>query len=152
MQNVSLCSLWCENHFTLLISAYRWRHTFLRTGFCEKKQHAREYWSMLAIFDVFGISKIVNAKCTPSGLINTKVTLFSMDRQAVKGDHNEGIKARISVSNVIRTKLNFRFLKTAWKPNKANYLKLPSLHAIAQHHNGALRNDSIFGPGSRNLG
>ena len=34
---------------------------------------------MLAIFDVFGLSKIVSAKCTPNGLISIKVTLFSID-------------------------------------------------------------------------
>ena len=58
---------------------------------------------MLATFDVFGLSRIVTAKCTPSGLIITKVTLFSMDCKAMKGDYNQGIIARISVSKVIRT-------------------------------------------------
>ena len=58
---------------------------------------------MLAIFDVIGLSKIVSAKCTPSGLIITNVTLFSMDCKAMKGDYNQGIKARISYSKVIRT-------------------------------------------------
>ena len=58
---------------------------------------------MLAIFDVFGLSKILYAKCTASGLIITKVTLFLMDGKAMNGDYNQGIKARISVSKVIRT-------------------------------------------------
>ena len=58
---------------------------------------------MLAIFDVFELSKIVSAKCTPSGLIITKVASFLMDCKAMKGDYNQGIKARISVSKVIRT-------------------------------------------------
>ena len=40
---------------------------------------------MLAIFDVFGLSKIVSAKCNPSGLIMTKVTLFLMGCKAMKG-------------------------------------------------------------------
>ena len=31
---------------------------------------------MLAIFDVFGVSKMVSAICTPRGLIITKVTLL----------------------------------------------------------------------------
>ena len=57
---------------------------------------------MLAIFDVFGISKIVSAKCTPRGLIITKVTLLLIDCEAIKGDSYEGISARISVSKVIR--------------------------------------------------
>ena len=57
---------------------------------------------MLAIFDVFRVSKIVSAKCTPRGLIITKVTLLLMDCEAMKGGSNQGIKARISVSKVIR--------------------------------------------------
>ena len=65
-------------------------------------QHAREQWSMLAIFDACGLSKIVSAKCAPRGLIITKVTLPLMDCNAMKGDYNQGIKARISVSKVIR--------------------------------------------------
>ena len=55
-----------------------------------------------AISDVFGLSKIVSAKCIPRGIIITKVTLLLMDCEAMKGDYNQGIKARISVSNVIR--------------------------------------------------
>ena len=47
---------------------------------------------MLAIFDVFGLSKIVNAKYTPSGLIITKVTLILMDCKAMNSDYNQGIK------------------------------------------------------------
>ena len=57
---------------------------------------------MLTIFDVCGLSKIVSANCTPRGLIITKVTLLLMDSEAMKGDYNQGIKARISVSKVIR--------------------------------------------------
>ena len=68
---------------------------------------------MLAIFDAFGLSKIVSAKCTPCGLIITQVTLFLMDCEAMKGDYNQGMKVRMSVSKDIRTELNFRFLKTA---------------------------------------
>ena len=68
-----------------------------------KKQHARKQWSMLAIIDVCGFSKIVSAKYTPSGLIITKVTLFSMDFKAMKGDYNQGLKPRISVAKDIRT-------------------------------------------------
>ena len=67
-----------------------------------KIQHAREKRSMLAIFDVCGLSKIVSAKCAPRGLNITKVTLLLMDREAMKGDYNQGIKVRISVSKVIR--------------------------------------------------
>ena len=52
---------------------------------------------MLAIFDVCGLSKIVSAKCASRGLIITKVTLLFMDCEAIKGDYNQGIKARISV-------------------------------------------------------
>ena len=58
---------------------------------------------MLATFDVFGLYKIDSAKCTPSGFIIAKVTLFSMDRKAMKGDFNQGIEARISVPKVIQT-------------------------------------------------
>ena len=57
---------------------------------------------MLAIFDVCGISKIVSAKCTHRGLIITKVTLLLMNCEAMKDDYNQGIKARFSVSKVIR--------------------------------------------------
>ena len=57
---------------------------------------------MLAIFDVCGLSKIVSVKCNPRGLIITKVMLLLMDCEAMKGDYNQGIKARISVSKVIR--------------------------------------------------
>ena len=57
---------------------------------------------MLAILDVFGLSKIVSAICAPRGLIITKVTLLLMDCEEMKDDYNQGIKARISVSEVIR--------------------------------------------------
>ena len=57
---------------------------------------------MLAIFDVCGLSKIGSAKCAPRGLIITKVTFLLMDCEAMKGDYNQGINARISVSKVIR--------------------------------------------------
>ena len=57
---------------------------------------------MLAIFDVSGLSKIVSAKCAPRRLIITKVTLLLTDCEAMKGDYNQGIKARISVSKVTR--------------------------------------------------
>ena len=57
---------------------------------------------MLAIVDVYGLSKIVSAKCAPRGLIITKVALLLMDCETMKGDYNQGIKARISVSKVIR--------------------------------------------------
>ena len=68
---------------------------------------------MLAIFDVCGSSKIFSAKCAPRGLIISKVMLLLMDCEKMKGDYNQGIKARISVSKVIRPLLNFRFFKTA---------------------------------------
>ena len=54
---------------------------------------------MLAIFDVCGLSKIVSAKCA---LIITKVTLLLMDCETMKGDYNQGIHLRVSVSKVIR--------------------------------------------------
>ena len=57
---------------------------------------------MLAIFDVCGLSKIVSVKCTPRGLIITKVTLLLMDCEAMEGHYKQDIKARISVSKVIR--------------------------------------------------
>ena len=69
--------------------------------------------SMLAISDVFGLSKIVSAKCNPRTLIITKVTLLLMDCIAMKGNYHQGIKARSSVSKAIRPKLNFRFFKNA---------------------------------------
>ena len=58
---------------------------------------------MLAIFDGFGLSKLIGVKCTPSGLHSTEVTLFSMDYKATKDDYNQGIKEGISVLKVIRT-------------------------------------------------
>ena len=57
---------------------------------------------MLAIFDVSGLSNIVSTKCVPRSFIITKVTLLLMDCEAMKGDYNQGIKARFSVSKVIR--------------------------------------------------
>ena len=48
---------------------------------------------MLAIFYVSGLSKIVSAECTPSGLVITIVTLFLMHCKAMNGDYNLGIKA-----------------------------------------------------------
>ena len=57
---------------------------------------------MLAIFYVCGLYKIVSVKCAPRGLIITQVTLHLMECEAMKGDYNQGIKARISVSKVIR--------------------------------------------------
>ena len=57
---------------------------------------------MLAIFDVCGLSKIDSEKCAPRGIIITKVKLHLMDCEAMKCDYNQGIKARISVSKVIR--------------------------------------------------
>ena len=57
---------------------------------------------MLAIYDVFGLSKIVSAKCASRGLIITKITLLLSNCEAMKSDYNQGIKARISVSKVIQ--------------------------------------------------
>ena len=57
---------------------------------------------MLAIFDVYELSKFVSANCAPRGLIITKVTFLLIDCKAMKGDYNQGIKVRISVSKVIR--------------------------------------------------
>ena len=68
---------------------------------------------MLAIFDVFGVSKIVSAQCTPRGLIITKVTLLLIDCEAMTGDSNQGITARIFVSKVIQPSLYYWFFKTA---------------------------------------
>ena len=45
----------------------------------------RDKWSMLAIFYVCGLSKIVSAKCAPRGLILTKVKLLLMDCEANEG-------------------------------------------------------------------
>ena len=57
---------------------------------------------MLAIFDVCGLSKFGSEKCAPRGLIITNVTLLLMDFEAMKGEYNQGIKVRISVTKVIR--------------------------------------------------
>ena len=56
---------------------------------------------MLAIFDVWGLSQIFSAKCAPRGLIINKFTVLLMDCEAMKGDYNQDIKARIPVSKVI---------------------------------------------------
>ena len=69
-------------------------YTFLKISFCGKMHHSRDLWFMLATFDVFGLSKIDSAKCTPSGFIIFKVKLFSMDRNAMKGGYNQCIKAK----------------------------------------------------------
>ena len=48
--------------------------------------------------------------------------------------------------------MNFRFFKTAWIPNQTNSQKLLlSFCAMAQHHNGAIRNDSLLRPAPRTL-
>ena len=57
---------------------------------------------MLAIFDVRGLSKIVSVKCATRGPIITKVKLLLIACEEMTGDYNQGIKARISVSKVIR--------------------------------------------------
>ena len=57
---------------------------------------------MVAIFDVCELPQIVSAKCAPRGIIITKIMLLLMDFEAMKGDYNQGTKARISVSKVIR--------------------------------------------------
>ena len=59
----------------------------------------------------FGLSKIVIAKCTPSGLIITQVKLLTIDYKAKKGANNKGIKARISVSKVIPNLINLKILE-----------------------------------------
>ena len=46
--------------------------------------------------------------------------LLLMDCEAMKGDSNQGIKARISVSKVIRPLLNYRFVKTAGIPTQTD--------------------------------
>ena len=43
-----------------------------------------------------------------------------MDCEAKKGDSSQGIKARISVSKVVRPELNYRFFKTAEIPNQTD--------------------------------
>ena len=75
------------------------------------------YWRY---YMCFGLSKIVSAYCTSNGFIPTKVTSFSMVCKAMKGDYIQGIKARISVSKVTRSKLNFWFLKTVWTSNQTD--------------------------------
>ena len=61
----------------------------------------------------FWINADRQCKLHSCGFIIAKVVLFSMDRKAMKGEHNQGINARISVSKVIRIKLNFSSLTTA---------------------------------------
>ena len=86
---------------------------------------------MLAIFDVCGWSKIVSAKCAPRGLIITKVILLSMDCDAMMVGYSQGRKARISLSKVIRPKLNFKFFKTAWIPNQTD---CQETFVVTSHH------------------
>ena len=83
------------------------------------------------ICDVCGLSKIVSAKCAPRGLIITKVTLLLMDYEAMKGDHKQGIKARISVSKAIWPWLNCRFFKTVWIPNQTD---CQETFVVTSHH------------------
>ena len=59
-----------------------------------KNATCKRVMSMLAIFDVCGLSKIVRAKCAPRGIIITEVTLLLMDFEAMKGDYNQGIKSK----------------------------------------------------------
>ena len=68
------------------------------------------FWQYLMFVDYLRLSV---QKGAPRGLIITKVRLLLMDCGAMRGDYNQGIKARISVSKVIRPSLNFRFFKTA---------------------------------------
>ena len=92
----------------------------------------------------FGLSKIVSAKCTPSGLIITQVTLFLLDCKGMKGDYNQGMKAKISVSKVIRTSHSWRLPEYQIKQSVEKLLL--SLSVIARHHNGAIWNESLLSP------
>ena len=56
-------------------------------------------WQYLMFVDYLRLSV---QKGTPRGLIITKVRLLLMDCGAMKGDYNQGIKAKNSVSKVIR--------------------------------------------------
>ena len=56
----------------------------------------------------------------------------------MKRDYNQGIKAKTALSKVIRTLFKLPILKDCLNT------KWNSCHAIAQHHNGAVRNDSIL--------
>ena len=108
---------------------------------------------MLAIFDFFWLSKIVNAKCTPSGLISTKVTLFSMDNEAMKGDYNPGIKQGfLSKKSSEVNKISDSQRLPAYQIKQIVKKLLLPHHAMTQHRNGALRNDSLLRPGSHAFG
>ena len=67
----------------------------------------------------------------------------------MKGDYNKGIKARISVSKVIRSSDSLRLPEYQIKQIVTKLLL--SLRAMAQHHNGAIRNDSLLRSGPRTL-
>ena len=72
-----------------------------------------------------------------------------MDCKAMNGDFNQGVKARISVSKsseLNQTSDSYRLPE--YKLFKQIIKKLLlSLRGMAQHHNGAIRNDSMLPPG-----
>ena len=107
---------------------------------------------MLAIFDVCGLSKIVSAKCAPRGLIITKVTVLLMDCEAMKGGYNQGIKQEFLSQKSSDLNLTSDSLSLHEYQIKQIVKKLLlSLRVMAQHHNGAIRNDSLLRPGPRTL-
>ena len=57
---------------------------------CNMKESYGLCWRYLDFFLL--VFKIVSAKCTPCGLIITKVTLLSMDCKAKKCDYNQCIR------------------------------------------------------------
>ena len=92
----------------------------------------------------FGLSKIVSAKCSPSGLIITKITLFLMDCKAMRGFIKKAYKQEFlsqKSSELNQTSDSYRLPEYQFKYIiKKLLLSLPDM---AQHHNGAIRNDPM---------
>ena len=122
-------------------------HSVRNIRFCRKMQHARELWCTLATFDVFKLSKILSAKCTPYSLIFTKVTLFLMDCKVMTNNCNQGTIE----SNNFSFKGNPNFIKLQIPidcliPNQTDCPENVVVTSY-QHQNGILRNDSLLRPG-----
>ena len=68
-------------------------------GKCNMQESYGLCWQYFMFVDYLRLSV---QKSAPRGFIITKVRLILMDLGVMKGDYNQGIKARISVSKVIR--------------------------------------------------
>ena len=98
-ENVSLCRIWCEKHFTFVNKCITLASHFPENQLLRENATCKRVMTYACVIWCFGISSI---KCSPGGLISTKVTVILVECKALKGAYNHGIKARISIWNVIQ--------------------------------------------------